>query len=154
MHDCPPPNDTLDRWLTPYSSVRSKGRYGHLLLEQDCDCDGDLIDEMRPYFESAHGDARAFFHDQMGIDLHPDAADPAAHATYPSCLPPITRRGLFGEVMAGMTCSRSPVTGRGLARSMVARGPISLPYRWPPTVASHVRSSVRRSGARSCSHPS
>ncbi len=112
MHDCPPPADALDRWLTAYPSIKSKGRYGHLLLEQDCDCDADLIAEMRPYFESAHRDARTFFHDQMGIDLHPDADDPAAHATYPTCLPPITRRGLFGEVMAGMVSEHYELVGK------------------------------------------
>jgi hypothetical protein len=109
MHNYPPPKDALDRWLTPYPSV--DGTYGHLLLEQDCACDGDLIAELVPYFESAHGDARAFFHEQMGIELHPDADAPGAHATYPSCLPPITRRGLFGEVMAGMLAENYEFVG-------------------------------------------
>lgn len=100
LHTCPPPKDALDRWLTHYPS--DVGNYGHLLLEQDCDCDDDLIQELVGYFESAHGDARVYFHEQLGIELHPDAGAPGIHATYPSCLPPITRRGLFGEVMAGM----------------------------------------------------
>lgn len=99
-HTCPPPVDALDRWLTDYPSEVQN--YGHLLLEQNCDCDDALITELARYFESAHADARAFFHEQIGIDLHPDADAEGAHATYPSCLPPITRRGLFGEVMAGM----------------------------------------------------
>ena len=100
LHDCPPPNVTLARWLTDYPS--KDGNYGHLLLEQDCDCDDDLIADLVAYFESAHADARAFFHEQMGIELHPDSDAPATHITYPTCLPSITRRGLFGEVMAGM----------------------------------------------------
>ncbi|TQS74050.1 aminotransferase [Rhodobacteraceae bacterium] len=100
MHDCPPPKAALARWLTAYPS--EDGSYGHLLLEQDCDCDDDMISDLVPYFESAHADAREFFHEQMGIELHPDADAPEPHITYPTCLPSITRRGLFGEVMAGM----------------------------------------------------
>ena len=100
LHTCPPPSDALDRWLKHYPSETAN--YGHLLLEQDCDIDDELIAQLVSYFESAHADARAFFHEQMGIDLHPDADAESAHATYPSCLPSITRRGLFGEVMAGM----------------------------------------------------
>jgi hypothetical protein len=100
LHTCPPPKDALERWLKAYPS--EVDNYGHLLLEQGCDCDDALIADLVGYFESAHADARAFFHEQMGIDLHPDAGVQGAHATYPICLPSITRRGLFGEVMAGM----------------------------------------------------
>jgi len=73
-----------------------------LLLEQVCDCDDELIAEFVAYFESAHADARAYFHEQIGIELHPDANAAGPHITYPTCLPSIARRGLFGEVMAGM----------------------------------------------------
>lgn len=100
LHNCPPPKAALKRWLKEYPS--DVGNYGHLLLEQNCDCDDDLVADFVTYFESAHADARAFFHEQMGIELHPDADAPEAHITYPTCLPSITRRGLFGEVMAGM----------------------------------------------------
>ncbi len=100
MHTCEPPTEAIDRWLLSNGTIR--GRYGHLLLEQKAVTDDDLIDAMRPYFESAHLDAREYFHRQIGIDLHPDADAPGAHACYPSCLPSTARRGLFGEVMAGM----------------------------------------------------
>lgn len=100
LHTCSPPKNALDRWLTKYPS--DVDNYGHLLLEQNCECDEDLIQDFVGYFESAHTDARAYFHEQLGIDLHPDADAPGAHATYPNMLPSITRRGLFGEVMAGM----------------------------------------------------
>lgn len=100
LHNCPPPKAALKRWLADYPT--EVGNYGHLLLEQNCHCDDDLISDFVAYFESAHGDARAFFHEQMGIELHPDADAPGAYITYPTCLPSITRRGLFGEVMAGM----------------------------------------------------
>ena len=100
LHNCPPPKAALARWLKGYPS--EVDNYGHMLLEQDCACDADLIADFVSYFESAHADARAFFHEQMGIELHPDADHPEAHITYPTCLPSITRRGLFGEVMAGM----------------------------------------------------
>ena len=100
MHTCPPPSESLDEWLESYDSVR--GRYGHLLLEQKSDTDNDLVAGLRPYFESAHTDAREYFHAQIGIDLHPDAGAPGDNACYPNCLPSKALRGLFGEVMAGM----------------------------------------------------
>ena len=100
MHTCPPPKDALEDWLVEYPSTN--GNYGHLLLEQKVECDQPLIDVLRQYFESAHLDAREYFHAAIGIDLHPDAGEDSAHAQYPSCLPSTTRRGLFGEVMAGL----------------------------------------------------
>lgn len=100
LHDCPPPQEALERWLIKYPSTVEN--YGHLLLEQDCDTDEELIQSLVSYFESAHKDARAVIHSQMGMDLHPDAEGLGAHAVYPSCLPPTARRGLFGEVMVGM----------------------------------------------------
>jgi hypothetical protein len=103
MHTCPPPKKALDAWLIPYPSVEAEN-YGHLLLEQKAPIDEALIDQMRPYFESAHLDAREHFHHQIGINLHPDT-DPAGgppSVCYPNCLPPKAHRGLFGEVMAGL----------------------------------------------------
>lgn len=100
MHTCPPPFDALDDWLEANPTVEDN--YGHLLLEQVKPIDQALINALRPYFESAHLDARAYFHEQIGIDLHPDAASSAAHACYPDCLPAKAKRGLFGEVIAGL----------------------------------------------------
>jgi hypothetical protein len=100
MHTCPPPLVALATWLEDVGTVR--GRYGHLLLEQKAAIDEALIDALRPYFESAHLDAREYFHRQIAIDLHPDADAPGAHACYPDCLPTTARRGLFGEVIAGL----------------------------------------------------
>lgn len=100
MHTCPPPIDALKDWLEAYPSTN--GSYGHLLLEQKAKSDLHLIESLRPYFESAHLDAREHFHKEIGIDLHPDADDDGAHAQYPGCLPATARRGLFGEVMAGL----------------------------------------------------
>jgi hypothetical protein len=100
MHTCPPPKETLADWLESYDTVRE--RYGHLLLEQKRDIDDELITALRPYFESAHQDAREHFHAQIGIDLHPDADGVGEGACYPNCLPRTALRGLFGEVMAGM----------------------------------------------------
>ncbi|WP_313362587.1 aminotransferase [Rhizobium laguerreae] len=76
--------------------------YGHILLEQKAAIDDELIRALRPYFESAHLDARDVFHHTARIDLHPDAHGPGGNARYPNCLPPTARKGLFGEVMAGM----------------------------------------------------
>jgi len=100
MHTYTPPGKTLDKWLKKYPST--VGNYGHLLLEQVGANDPALIGTFRPYFESAHLDAREHFHAEICIDLHPDAGTSGAHAIYPNCLPSTTRRGLFGEVMAGM----------------------------------------------------
>lgn len=100
MHTCPPPKKAIEKWLKQYDTVH--GRYGHLLLEQQARTDDNLIAAMRRYFESAHLDAREYFHAQIGINLHPDADAAGAHACYPNCLPQKARRGLFGEVMAGM----------------------------------------------------
>lgn len=100
MHTYPPPFDALDEWLDASGTVED--RYGHLLLEQIKPIDQALIDAMRPYFESAHLDAREHFHNQIAIDLHPDATGTGAHACYPDCLPTKAKRGLFGEVIAGL----------------------------------------------------
>lgn len=100
MHTCPPPTDALNRWLNPNGTV--EGNYGHLLLEQKTAVGKPLVDALRPYFESAHLDARRHFHEQIGISLHPDDEGRGTEIQYPACLPMITRRGLFGEVMAGL----------------------------------------------------
>jgi len=100
MHDCPPPKQALEAWLKAYGTVRG-GNYGHLLLEQQQEIDDELITALRPYFESAHLDAREYFHRKIGISLHPDGAA-APVIAYPNCLPSKALRGLFGEVMAGL----------------------------------------------------
>jgi hypothetical protein len=89
----------LEQWLESYGTVENN--YGHLLLEQKKSIDQDLIDAMRPYFESAHLDAREYFHALIGISLHPDATGEPL-PIYPDCLPSKAHRGLFGEVMAGL----------------------------------------------------
>ncbi|MEH2565645.1 aminotransferase [Bradyrhizobium sp. AZCC 2289] len=100
MHTEDPPKAIIEHWLKDYPS--KKGRYGHILLEQKSP-GGDTVREgLRPYFESAHSDARNHFHSFAGMSLHPDAGTPGCNAKYPNCLPSITRRGLFGEVMSGM----------------------------------------------------
>lgn len=100
MHTYKLPKDVLENWLEEYPSI--VGNYGHLLLEQVGASDAALAAAFRPYFESAHQDARKHFHEEICIDLHPDAGSAGSHATYPRCLPIVARRGLFGEVMAGM----------------------------------------------------
>jgi len=109
MHTCEVPGETLDGWLKQYPST--VGNYGHLLLEQIGASDAALVKAFRPYFESAHLDAREHFHEQIGIDLHPDADAAGANAVYPGCLPPVARRGLFGEVMAGMITEQYAFVG-------------------------------------------
>src|SRR3546814_19732422 len=73
-----------------------------MLFEQSAPNDNTVVDELRPYFESAHLDAREVFHRAARIDLHPDADAPGQHAQYPNCLPPTAKKGLFGAVMAGL----------------------------------------------------
>jgi hypothetical protein len=100
MHNCPPPLPLLARWLR--GAARANGNYGHILFEQAAPIDDALIDGLRPYFESAHLDAREVFHRAARIDLHPDANGPGGNAQYPNCLPPTAKKGLFGEVIAGL----------------------------------------------------
>lgn len=100
MHTCPPPIESLEQWLESNGTV--VGNYGHLLLEQKQEINDQLIDALRPYFESAHLDAREYFHTQIGISLHPDASDESLPVCYPNCLPSKAHRGLFGEVIAGL----------------------------------------------------
>jgi hypothetical protein len=100
MHTCPPPKAELDERFDGYSS--ENGNFGHILLLQKAADDGTLAAALKPYFESAHLDARTIFHQDIGIDLHPDADGNPRPIEYPRCLPSTTRRGLFGEVMAGL----------------------------------------------------
>jgi|JI10StandDraft_1071094.scaffolds.fasta_scaffold208356_2 hypothetical protein len=109
MHTCQPPKKVLNKWLKSYDSTIEG--YGHLLLEQKIPNDDEIESGLVPYFESAHADARAVFHKYAGISLHPDDGAPGCHAQYPKCLPPITRSGLFGEVLSGMLTEAFPFIG-------------------------------------------
>ena len=95
LHTERPPSATLARILHP--TTAGSGSYGHLLLEQQVTALSDAdIAELRPYFESAHQDAREVFHAAARISLHPEDGERGDHAIYPNCLPPKTIRGLFG----------------------------------------------------------
>lgn len=110
LHTEPPPRSTLDRIF--HRTVAGSGTYGHLLLEQSVSSFSDTdISELRPYFESAHLDAREIFHAAARISLHPEDGGKGAHATYPNCLPPKTIRGLFGEVMCGIVAETYSLVG-------------------------------------------
>lgn len=110
LHTEPPPSATLARILLP--TVAGSGAYGHLLLEQRITALSDAdISELRPYFESAHQDAREVFHAAARISLHPEDGETGDHATYPNCLPPKTVRGLFGEVMCGIVAENYSLVG-------------------------------------------
>jgi hypothetical protein len=110
LHKEPPPITTLDRILT--KTPAGAGSYGHLLLEQVAHplTDADVA-ELRPYFESAHRDAREVFHRAARISLDPEDGDFGSHAKYPNCLPPKTIRGLFGEVMCGLVAEAYNLVG-------------------------------------------
>lgn len=109
MHTVPPPKELLDEWLDPYPSA--VGRYGHLLLEQLTPSEDTISAGLSPYFESAHADAREYFHAFAGISLHPDDGNAGCDAQYPNSLPLKTRHGLFGEVMSGMITEAFPFIG-------------------------------------------
>jgi hypothetical protein len=109
MHTCPAPQALLARWLRGLAQLN--GNYGHILLEQTVPSDDGVIAELRPYFESAHLDAREVFHAAARIDLHPDADAPGGHAQYPNCLPSTAKKGLFGEVMAGLMIQAYQIVG-------------------------------------------
>ncbi|MEP3483572.1 MAG: aminotransferase, partial [Sneathiella sp.] len=100
MHKCPPPKAEFKKRFEEYPDVN--GDFGHTLLEQKIEDDGLLAKGLKEYFESAHLDARERFHADIGIDLHPDAAGDEPMVVYPGSLPSTTRRGLFGEVLAGL----------------------------------------------------
>lgn len=110
LHTENPPLAALKSFFT--DATGGSGTYGHLLLEQSTAPFQDaIVDALRPYFESAHADAREHFHKAVRISLHPEAGEMGADATYPNCLPPKTIRGLFGEVMAGMIAEAYPMVG-------------------------------------------
>lgn len=96
----------MDAWLT--ATPKTSAGYGHLLLEQNNPVNPA---DLRSYFESAHQDARQVFHSSAGMDMHPDATDGVSHALYPGCLPPKARRGLFGEVLAGLVTEQYGFVG-------------------------------------------
>jgi hypothetical protein len=111
MHTCPPPIDALNDWLS--NDLTTSEGFGHLLLEQYGSGDASLIDALRPYFESAHADAREVIHAYMGIDLHPDMGyGTDVGVTYPGSLPSKARRGLFGEVLAGLITEAYKLIGQ------------------------------------------
>ncbi len=110
MHTCPPPKDELEEKFEEHPSVN--GNFGHTLLEQIERDDGSLAAAVKDYFESAHLDARNVFHSNIGIDLHPDADGDDYVVTYPGSLPSTTRRGLFGEVLAGLLTESYEYVGK------------------------------------------
>jgi hypothetical protein len=110
VHTCPPPTEELAQRID--ADFLIIGSFGHLLLVQREADDGSLVACLRPYFESAHLDARQSFHADIGIDLHPDAEEDAEPVvTYPGCLPSTTKLGLFGEVLAGLVTQNYPLVG-------------------------------------------
>ncbi|HDX8843158.1 TPA: hypothetical protein RQO46_005005 [Klebsiella oxytoca] len=109
MHKYKLPRSVLSGWLG--DSLKTTKGYGHLLLEQTKSPAG-IAEDLRPYFESAHLDAREYIHKAIRIDLHPDAKKAGANATYPNCLPGITLRGLFGEVMSGVLTEHYQYVGK------------------------------------------
>lgn len=100
MHREPPPRILIEKWLKKYATEDQ--RYGHTLLEDTGLDTTEAVRELRPYFESAHLDARKHFHDFVGMSLHPDDGARGSNAKYPNCLKPKNHRGLFGEVIAGL----------------------------------------------------
>jgi len=110
LYDYPPPKNTLGKWLDQIS--KTKGRLGHLLLEQRDGIDLEAVcNGLQPYFESAHLDARKRFHDFVQIDLHPDATSGGPHHQYPNSLPWNVISGYFGEVTAGLVVQAYDLVG-------------------------------------------
>lgn len=107
LHTCSPP--VLYEWLKEYPSVAKN--YGHLLLEQKKAKDDELLAVLKPYFESAHMDARKVFHEFIGIDLHPDSAAGSVDISYPSSLHLTTLKGFFGEVLTGLIVEAYDLVG-------------------------------------------
>ena len=103
LHDYEPPDDIISKYFKGYKDEEIPG-YLHTLLESKYTKPSEVIADFKPYFESAHRDARAEFHDEIGINLHPDA-DPETgepSISYPASLPTKAKRGLFGEAFSGL----------------------------------------------------
>jgi hypothetical protein len=102
LHTYPPPKAALNKWLEESNTCEEE--FGHLLLSQKAKSNGAIVNALRPYFESAHLDARRVFHDYIGTSLHPDAdaVGGVPVIQYPGSLPTSAKRGLFGEVLAGL----------------------------------------------------
>lgn len=111
MHTEYPPYERMQEWLEEYLSINDN--FGHLLLVQNDIDQEEVASFLRPYFESAHLDAREVFHSDIGIDLHPDAGDgDTPLPTYPNSLPSRTQRGLFGEVITGLVVENYELVGK------------------------------------------
>jgi Glyoxalase/Bleomycin resistance protein/Dioxygenase superfamily len=79
MHTCTPPIEALEERLEEHPSVN--GNFGHLLLLQKEADDGTLCQALRPYFESAHLDARQTFHAEILSQVERNSA--TAHGGLP-----------------------------------------------------------------------
>lgn len=110
LHTCLPPRDELEERFEENALIYDG--FGHTLLVQQAADDGTLAASLRPYFESAHLDARSVFHSDIGLDLHPDVAEDGSLITYPGSLPKNAHRGLFGEVLAGLLTETYPFVGQ------------------------------------------
>ena len=109
LHTYIPSAEILSKHFKGFKDEELPG-YLHILLEARYANDADVLTDFKPYFESAHLDARIQFHDEIGIDLHPDAGldDNIDTISYPASLPVKAKRGLFGEAFSGLlteTCT-------------------------------------------------
>ncbi len=94
----------ISTWLTIELQRSNDGKYEHVLGREDSDERTDIIPVLREVISSAHEDARSRLRALAGPSLDPlgttDARDPADG--YPKTLHMQTRKGYFGEVMAGL----------------------------------------------------
>lgn len=65
----------------------------------------ELINELTPFYELAHKDAREKFNDVYGISLAPFNIH-SPELSYPHSLSPQTKNGFFGEVFCAIVASR------------------------------------------------
>lgn len=113
LHTHKPNEDLISKYFKSFNDEEIEG-YMHILKVATFDDMQAVLDDFKPYFESAHLDARSVFHVEVGINLHPDAGidDPVASISYPRTLPIRTRRGLFGEAFSGLLTELVPFIGK------------------------------------------
>ena len=101
-HDIEVPVDAFERWLA-LTYYQPTDDYELLVTPDKATDRSDApLEQIRRYFESAHADARRYYHEICNIDLHPVAGAKTHVAQYPNSLPDKARKGMFGEALCGM----------------------------------------------------
>jgi hypothetical protein len=108
-------SEILEHWFSQQRS-RPAVDYEHLLLRQENHRQWDKhFESIKAYFETAHMDARQYFHENAGICLHPleNKLEAKKNYCYPNDLDETTKAGFFGEVMNAFLIEHAGIMGKG-----------------------------------------